>query len=150
VGVAHDHCLNILNDAEGEPRQRRFEELAGLAQGPFLLKTTTAQDGAPLGGLEGNGGFRSALRADGTRLGTGGAGAGSALGLALLATFRIVLELFIEEKELFASCEDEIVPAVGTFEHFVDEIHPASLAFVPKHPFLQRPTDGAPGSPSIS
>jgi hypothetical protein len=47
----------------------------------------------------------------------------------LLATFRIVLELFIEEEKLFTGCEDEIGPTVGAFENFVDEIHPASLAF---------------------
>jgi hypothetical protein len=47
----------------------------------------------------------------------------------LLATFRIVLELLIEKEELFAGCKDKIRPAVGTFENFVDEIHPASLAF---------------------
>jgi len=57
--------------------------------------------------------------------------------------------LFIEEKELLAGGKDEIASAIGTFENFVDEIHPASLAFVPKHPFKQRETDGAPGSPGI-
>src|ERR1700683_3065985 len=102
--------------------------LAGLAQCPFLLETTAAKNRTALGGLEGDGGFRSALRAHSTRLRTGGARAGSAFGLALLTAFRIVLELFVEEEELFSGCEDKIGPAVGAFEILVDEFH-ASLAF---------------------
>jgi hypothetical protein len=47
----------------------------------------------------------------------------------LLATFRIVLELLVEEEKLFAGCEDEIASTVSTLENLVDEIHPASLAF---------------------
>jgi hypothetical protein len=47
----------------------------------------------------------------------------------LLAAFRIVLELFIEEEELFSGREDEIAATVGAFQNLVDEIHPASLAF---------------------
>jgi hypothetical protein len=47
----------------------------------------------------------------------------------LLATFRIVLKLFVEEEQLFTGRKDEIGPAVGALENFVYEVHPASLAF---------------------
>jgi len=47
----------------------------------------------------------------------------------LLATFRIVLKLLVEEEKLFTGRKDEIGPAVGALENFVYEVHPASLAF---------------------
>jgi hypothetical protein len=66
----------------------------------------------------------------------------------LLTAFRIVLELFVEEEELFSGCEDKIGPAVGAFEIFVDEFH-ASLAFARSTRSNSAPTNGVPGSPGI-
>jgi hypothetical protein len=117
----------ILNDRG--PNRKPLRKLAGLAHGPFLLETAAAEHWTPLRGLKGNGGFRSTFRADGTRFRAGRTGAGGAFGLALLATFRIVLELLVVKEQLLAGCEHEVASAVRALKNLVDEIHPAFLAF---------------------
>lgn len=104
-------------------------ELTGLTHGPFLLETTAAKNRPSLSRLEGDGGFGTAFGADGARFRTNGGAPGGTLGLALLTTLRIVFELFIEEEQLLAGCENEIASTVSALEHLVDEIHPATLAF---------------------
>jgi len=123
-GSAHDRRRSNQERWPGRIAGR-FGKLAGLAHGPLLLEATAAENRAPLGGLEGNGGLRSAFRADGARFRAHGTGAGSPFGLALLAAFRIVLELLVEKEQLLASRENEVASAVGALENLVDEIHPA-------------------------
>jgi hypothetical protein len=43
--------------------------------------------------------------------------------LALLAVLRVVLELFVVEKYLFACCKNELCPAVDTLERSIVEFH---------------------------
>lgn len=112
-------------------------ELAGLTdRGALLLKAAPAQNGTALSRLEGDGGFRAALRANGACLRAHRAGAGCPFGLALFAALGVVLELLVEEEELLTRSEHEIVPAVHAFENLVDELHPlpSPLAEAPTEP----------------
>jgi len=111
--------------------------LAGLTDcGAFLLEATPTKNWTALSRLEGDGGFRAALRANGARLRAHRPGAGCPFGLALFAPLGVVFELFVEEKELLARSEHEIVPAVHALENFVDELHPlpSPLAEAPTEP----------------
>src|ERR1700736_3873454 len=101
-----------------DPRRgRRCGARAGSAS-PLCLEALTAEHGAALGRLEGNGRLDAALRAAGTRLrarqagrcrtaarARSGANPGT-LRLAGLAAFGVVLELLVKEEELFPGGED--------------------------------------------
>jgi len=88
----------------------------------FGLEALTAKHRPALGGLEGDCRLDAALRAFGARLRAREAScsrtrAGTqpdtgAPGFAGLAAFRVVFELFVEEKELFAGSEDELTTAI--------------------------------------
>src|ERR1700733_3730693 len=91
-------------------------------RGALALEALPAKHGPPLGRLERNSCFNAARRTFGARLCTrkssrsrpcarleGGAGA---FGLARLTAFRVVLELFVEEKELFPGGEDELTTTI--------------------------------------
>ena len=90
----------------------------------LALEALAAEDGASLCGLEGYGGLDAALGAVGAGLGTGEASRSrtrarthactGAFGLARFAALGVVLELLIEEKELFAGGEDEFSTAICT------------------------------------
>ena len=99
----------------------------------LLLKALAAEYRAALRGFEWDGSFDAAGRADGAGLGTRDAGGGGpaargtggadALSLARFAALGIVLELFVEEKDLFAGGEDELTAAVSTDEDTIAELH---------------------------
>jgi hypothetical protein len=92
-----------------------------------LLEAGSAEHGTALRGLEGHGGFRSALRANGSGFGANtAAGSGYPLNLALLAPLRIVLELLVVKKQLFPSGKDEVVTAIRTLQNLVHKVHNAS------------------------
>lgn len=44
-------------------------------------------------------------------------------GFAVLASLRLVLELFVVEKQLFAGCEDEVCTTIHTLQNLVLEFH---------------------------
>ena len=115
---------NPLLDAEPGVPASVIQALAGSLDDAFLLEATATQYRTTLGRLEGDGRFRSALRADRSRFRASRAGTGSAPGFALLAPLGVILELLVEEKQLLTGSEHEIVPAVHTFENLVDELHP--------------------------
>ena len=97
------------------------------------MEAFATEDGASLGGLEGDGGLFAAGGAIGAGLHLGVlALAGrvglqaelfGAFGLAAFAAFGFVLELFVVEEELLAGGEDEVRTAVDTFESLVLEFH---------------------------
>lgn len=107
------------------------------------LKTLTAQNRPPTRGLERQDRFDAALRADGTRLGpaeayklraTGWNVLAQALSPARLAVLGVVAKLLIEEEELFAGAEDELVVAIGTGQKSIYEFHIGSPShFEPGH-----------------
>jgi hypothetical protein len=89
----------------------------------FGLEALAAEHRPSLSGLEGYRGLDTALRAFGARLCARETSrnrtrarthphAGT-LGLARLAALGVVLELFVEEKELFAGSEDELSTTIS-------------------------------------
>lgn len=100
----------------------------------LVLETLTAQDRPALGRFERNRRLDPALRTSRSRLRTrdarsGRTGTGTRRGcpcpfkLAGLAPLRVVLKLFVEEKELFAGSEDELSTAICTGEDPVYKFH---------------------------
>jgi hypothetical protein len=78
-----------------------------------LLEAGSAEHRTTLGRLKWNGGFRSALRTDGSGFGAYAAARSRyTLNLALLATLRIVLELLVVKEQLFAGGKDEVITAI--------------------------------------
>jgi hypothetical protein len=109
------------------PALQEFLGARGLSP---LLETFTAQYRPPLRRTEWNCGFFAALRAGRARLSLArrmpvpsGSDDGNALGLAVFATFRFVLKLFVVEKQLLSGCEHEIRATIHTFQHLVLEFH---------------------------
>lgn len=88
-----------------------------------LLKARTAQYRPSLRRAERYGGVFTASRALGARLGAHPRTAIGALRLALLAALGIVLELFVVKKQLLASGEDELFPAINTLQDSICEFH---------------------------
>jgi hypothetical protein len=95
-----------------------------------LLETFTAQYRPTLRRTEWNCGFFAALRAGCARLSFAvrlpmrpGSDHGNALGLAVLAAFRLVLKLFVVEKQLLSGCEHEIRATIHTLQNLVLEFH---------------------------
>lgn len=93
------------------------------SRSPLLdLEALATEDGSSLSWLEGNSRLNAAIRAFRTGLGAReasrswtGAWAQTdtrAFGFAGLTAFRVVLELFVEEKKLFAGGEDELTATV--------------------------------------
>jgi hypothetical protein len=102
--------------------------------GLLLREAFTAEDGATLGGAEGDGGLLAALRAGGSSFdasvmvaiaaGSGSGGEnGHALRLAGFTAFGLVLELFVEEKKLFPGGEDEVSAAVDAGQYLILKFH---------------------------
>src|SRR5580700_7357295 len=88
----------------------------------FALETLPAEHRAPLRRLERHRSFNAARRTFGARLGARKtsrsrprtslqAGAGP-LRLTRLTALRVVLELFVEEKELFPGCENKFTATI--------------------------------------
>ena len=102
-------------------------------RGSARLETFTAEDGAALGGAEGDGGLFSASRAGGLGLdlgvavGLSGCGGdtedGDPFGLTSFATLGFILELFVVKKKLFPGSENEITSTVDTLQHLVLKFH---------------------------
>jgi hypothetical protein len=95
-----------------------------------VLETLPAKDGPTLSGLEGDGRLLAALRAN--RLGFHALRASRAVAvtiplrtsrLAGLATLRLVFETLVGEKHLFARCEDEFCPTIGTLQDPIMVFH---------------------------
>jgi len=89
----------------------------------LLLEADAAEDGAALGGLEGDRGFRAALRTGGPGLRAHPGAAAGALGLALLAVPGVIFELLVVEEQLLASGEDKLRAAVIAFQDSVGKLH---------------------------
>jgi hypothetical protein len=102
----------------------QFSGCGSDSRSAFALEALAAEDGTPLRWFEGYGGLDAALGAVGASLSTGEASGSrtrsrthtctGAFGLARFASFGVVLELFIEEKELFAGSEDKLSTAICT------------------------------------
>jgi len=88
----------------------------------LLLKTRTAENWSALCWFEGNSRLSPALRAGCTGL-RPHAPTARALRLALLAVFRVVLELLIVEEKLLARGEYKFRATVAAFQNPVDEFH---------------------------
>jgi hypothetical protein len=100
-----------------------------------------------LGRLEGNGGFRGALRTDGPGFcADASAGSGHTLDFALLATFWIVLELLIVKEQLLTGGKDKVVTAIGTFQYLVDEVHTRPPEHALELSVFRRPSAGLASS----
>ena len=105
----------------------------GGGGGALGLEAFAAEDGASLGGLEGDGGLFAAGGAVGAGLHLGvlalavsvgmEAELFGAFGLAGLAALGLVLELLVVEEELFAGGENEIGTAVDALERLILEFH---------------------------
>jgi hypothetical protein len=50
-------------------------------------------------------------------------GAAGAPRFTRLAALRVILELFVEEKQLFSGCKDELAFAVDACEKTIHEVH---------------------------
>src|SRR5271157_3914676 len=102
---------------------------SGRGGGSPLLEALPTENWPALGWLEGDGGLLAAARTvgpgfhSGTNSQGGCSGRGRPFGLAGLATFRFVLEVFIVEEQLFPGCKDEVSAAVNTLQNLVLEFH---------------------------
>jgi len=116
-------ALTAPISASGYELCRGSRSNAACDSGPLLgLEALAAEDGPTLGGLEGDCRLDAALRAFGARLCARETSCSrtrarthpdaGAPGFAGLAAFRVVFELFVEEKELFAGSEDELTTAI--------------------------------------
>ena len=100
-----------------------------------MLEALAAEYRTTLGRLEGHSGFHAAVRAGRAGLGAYGCSTRCAFSLALLASFWIVLKLFVVEKQLLASGEYKLIPAIHTLKNLVDELHlsfPSRAAEIPQ------------------
>ena len=98
-----------------------------------MREAFAAKDGTALRGAEGHGGVLAALRAGGAGFDArivisvprsyGSREHGNALGLAGFAALRLVLKLFVVEKQLFPGGEDEFRAAIDAGEYFVLKFH---------------------------
>jgi hypothetical protein len=95
-----------------------------------LLKAFAAQHRPPLRGTERDRGLFPALGAIRPRFSLrvrmpvcSSTQHGDPLALAALATFRFVLELFVVEKQLFASCKHELRTTIHALQYFILEFH---------------------------
>ena len=112
-----------------------------------MLKAFPAIDRTALRGFERNSCFPLAARADGLGFNTlvvastlrQPEGLGT-FGFAAFAPFGFVLKLFIVEKQLLASSEDEVGAAIDTLENLVLELH------FERCPFLLHPNDPPDGT----
>jgi hypothetical protein len=125
-------------------RQRRINTSRGVevapdftsggSGGPFLRKAFAAENGTALCGAEGNSCFLAALRAGGSSFHTritapitarrGICGEdGYALGFADLAALGLVLELFVEEKQLFPGSKDKVRAAINAGQYLILKFH---------------------------
>jgi hypothetical protein len=82
----------------------------------LLLETGTAQHRSALSGLEGNRGFRAALRTSRSGFCARLALPAGTLRLALFAVPGIIFELFFVEEELFASSENKLGATVNALQ----------------------------------
>src|SRR5262245_60291381 len=104
-------------------------ELDAASPGEFPgLEAFLAEHGAPLRWFEGHRRFLPTGRTGGDGLnpfarGSGAGGPGGTLALARLAPLRLVLEVLVGEKLLFAGRPDELRTAVHTPEDSVLELH---------------------------
>jgi hypothetical protein len=107
---------------------------SGSGCGALLHEALPTEHRPSLGRLERYRRLLAALRAGraGFGLGEGSAARGGrggrtqhrdALGFAIFAALGFVLELFVVEEQLLASCEDEVAAAVNTLQNFVLEFH---------------------------
>jgi hypothetical protein len=106
---------------------------SGGSDTSLLRKTFAAEDGTALGGAKGNGRVLTALGAGGAGFDTREALTvaqrlrrcedGDALGLAVLATFGFVFELFVAEKQLFPGGKDKVSSAVDAGQYFILKFH---------------------------
>jgi len=93
-----------------------------------VLEALAAKHRASLRRLEWNSGFCAALRAGGPGFRPGAAAAGGALGLAVLTSLGIVLELLVVKEKLLTGGENKVAAAIRALQNLIDEVHPASLA----------------------
>jgi hypothetical protein len=100
---------------------------SGGAERAALLEALAAKNGTSLSGPEGDSRFLSTLRASGfcfrAHLRGASSASFSALGLAALAPFRLVLEAFVGEKHLFAGRKNKFSAALRTLQHPVVVFH---------------------------
>src|SRR5271157_6403445 len=103
---------------------------SGRGGGSPLLEALPTENWPALGWLEGDRGLLAAAGTVGPGFHSGTnprgrshAWRGNPFGLADLATFRFVLEVFIVEEQLFPGCKDEVSAAVNTLQNLVLEFH---------------------------
>jgi hypothetical protein len=89
----------------------------------LFLEATAAQHRSALGWFEGDCRLCSALRTRGPGFGTNLLISANALGLALFASLRVVLELFVVEENLLASSKNKLGAAVNARQYSIGEFH---------------------------
>jgi hypothetical protein len=125
--VTHLSPMCSANAALGA--MKWLEESGRGSGGSPLLEALPTENWPALCGLERDGGFLAAAGTvgpgfhSGTNHGVSRAGRGNPFGLAGLATFGFVLEVFIVEEQLFAGRKDEVSAAVNTLQNLVLEFH---------------------------
>src|SRR5271157_2902095 len=114
----------------GTSGANEWREMSGTGSGSSpLLETLPAKDRPALRRLKGNRGLLAAGGTvgpsfhPGTRRRKIRSYRGSTFGLARLATFGFVPELFVVEEELFSGREDEFSAAVNALQNLVLEFH---------------------------
>jgi hypothetical protein len=108
----------------GSIRGDQFGSCSRDSRSAFALEALAAEDGTSLCGFKGYGCLDTAFGAMSASLSAGEASRSrtrtrahactGAFGLARFASLGVVLELFVEEKELFAGSEDELSTAICT------------------------------------
>ena len=105
---------------------------SGGGGGLLLREAFAAEDGAVLRGAEGDRSLLATLGTGGSSFDasvvvgiawSGGGEHGHALGLTGLAALGLVLELFVEEKELFPGGKNEVGAAVDAGQYLVLKFH---------------------------
>jgi hypothetical protein len=105
---------------------------SGGGGGLLLREAFAAEDGAVLRGAEGDRSLLATLGTGGSSFDasvvvgiawSGGGENGYALGLTGLAALGLVLELFVEEKELFPGGKNEVGTAVDAGQYLVLKFH---------------------------
>ena len=97
--------------------------LRNLGRRPLLFETDTAQHRPALCRLEGNRRRFTALRAVDACLWAHPRAPFGAFRLALFAVPRIVLELFVVEEQLFASCKHKLSATIDALQISVRKFH---------------------------
>jgi hypothetical protein len=88
-----------------------------------LLEAGTAKHRSTLRRFERHSGFYAAFRTCGSSLGANPLAAANSLRFALLAALGVVLELLVEEEDLFAGSKNKLGATVDALQYAIGEFH---------------------------